>query len=170
MPESNADAAFAPAPLRHRLGRFPSVLAAAAAVPAAADLRWKPDAERWSILEIAAHLLAESTLRDPAKAWPPLDLAEVASIRRYNERDPEEVLAAFAEARASNMAWLDSVLASGDWSLARIHPIHGPLAAGMLLASWAAHDALHLRQIARRLHDLAVRDAGPYSVHYAGEW
>jgi hypothetical protein len=40
----------------------------------------------------------------------------------------------------------------------------------MLLASWAAHDALHLRQIARRLHGLAARDAGPYGVAYAGEW
>jgi hypothetical protein len=40
--------------------------------------------------------------------------------------------------------------------------------AGDLLASWAAHDARHLEQIAKRLHGLAARDGTPYSVAYAG--
>jgi hypothetical protein len=36
------------------------------------------------------------------------------------------------------------------------------------MASWAAHDALHLRQIAKRLYELTARDAGRYSAGYAG--
>ena len=42
--------------------------------------------------------------------------------------------------------------------------------AGDLLAAWSAHDALHLRQISKRLYQIAQRDAGSYSVQYAGEW
>jgi hypothetical protein len=62
------------------------------------------------------------------------------------------------------------MLPTADFTRAYAHPKFGPLHAGMLLASWAAHDTLHARQISRRLHDLAARDAGPYSVSYAGEW
>lgn len=29
---------------------------------------------------------------------------------------------------------------------------------------------LHLRQISKRMYQMAARDAGDYSVHYAGEW
>lgn len=174
------DPRFDPRALRDRLARFPAALRDAVAVADPADLRWRPATQHWTILEVCAHLLdeehedfklrAELTLRDPAAAWPPLDLAGVAALRGYNERDPAEVLDAFDAARRRNIAWLDSVVDAADWGRARVHPTHGPLAAGMLLAAWAAHDALHLRQIAKRLHDLAARDAGGYSVQYAGDW
>lgn len=171
---------FDPRALRDRLARFPAVLRASAMVADPADLRWKPAPEHWSILEVCAHLQdeeredfrarAELTLRDPMIEWPKLDLQGVAERRAYNERDPEAVLADFSAARAANIAWLDGLGADTDWARAKVHPKFGPLAAGMLLAAWAAHDALHLRQIAKRLHGLAARDAGPYSVQYAGEW
>ncbi len=171
---------FDPGALRDRLARFPAALRAAVAIVDDSDARWKPAPEHWSVLEICAHLhdeehedfrpRAELTLRDPSLEWPRLDLKDVATLRRYNEKDLATVLDGFVAARAANIAWLDSVIDDADWSRARIHPTYGPLAAGMLLASWAAHDALHLRQIAKRLHDLATRDAGTYTVIYAGEW
>jgi hypothetical protein len=40
--------------------------------------------------------------------------------------------------------------------------------AGDLLASWPAHDARHLAQMARVLDALAARDGAPYSTDYAG--
>jgi len=166
--------------LRGRLARFPTALRAIVAIADERDWRWKPAPEHWSILEVCAHLLdeeredfrprAELTLRDPTQEWPKLDLDDVAARRGYDKKDLRVVLDDFAAARTRNVAWLAEVVATADWSRARIHPTHGPLAAGMLLASWAAHDALHLRQIAKRLHDLATRDAGPYPVIYAGEW
>jgi hypothetical protein len=113
---------------------------------------------------------AAATLRDPTQEWPALDLDQVAQRRGYNNRDLEEALATFTSARAANIAWLDGLPADTDWSRAKLHATFGPMAAGMLLASWAAHDALHARQIAKRLHELAARDAGPYSVQYAGVW
>jgi len=172
--------AFDPRALRHRLAAFPSVLNACAGAVSATDARWKPAPEHWSILEVCCHLLDEeredfsvriaSTLRDPAATWPRLDLEGIAEKRRYNEQDLAATLDSFAARRRENIAWLDSIIASADFTKAYEHPKFGPLHAGMLLASWAAHDALHLRQIARRLHGLAARDAGPYSVQYAGEW
>ncbi len=173
-------APFAATLLRDRLARFPDALDAIAATVADADLRWKPAPEHWSVLEVLCHLRDEeredfqprlaSTLRDPTAPWPKLDLADIAARRRYNEDDPAQVLADFRAARTANIAWLDATRADADFTRAYAHPKFGPLHAGMLLASWAAHDALHLRQLARRLHDLARRDAGPFSVAYAGEW
>ncbi len=166
--------------LRDRLARFPAALRAAASVCNAQDARWKPAPEHWSVLEACSHVLDEEredfrvrvelTLRDPALEWPKLDLAHVAEKRRYNERDLAQVLADFERERAASIAWLDGLAGDTDWSRAKAHPKFGPLAAGMLLAAWAAHDMLHLRQIARRLHELAARDAGEYSVKYAGDW
>lgn len=166
--------------LRHRLAWFPPALRAAACAASPADARWKPAPEHWSILEVCCHLLDEeredfaariaSTLRDPTAPWPRLELEGIAEKRRYNEQDLAATLDAFTARRAENIAWLDSVLAHADFTKSYQHPKFGPLHAGMLLASWAAHDALHLRQIARRLHGLAARDSGPYGVRYAGEW
>jgi hypothetical protein len=174
---------LSPAALRDRLARFPDALRAAASVASPQDARWKPAPEHWSILEVCCHLLDEeredfrvraaSTLRDPTAPWPPLELERVAERRRYQERDLRAVLDEFAAERAASIAWLDATLAAGtppQWTRAMEHPRFGPLAAGMLLASWAAHDALHLRQIAKRLHELSARDAGPYEVRYAGDW
>lgn len=166
--------------LRDRLAAFPAVVRATAACVAPTDVRWKPSPTDWSVLEVCWHLAdeeredfrprAERTLRDPTEPWPPLDLEGVAEKRGYNQRDLAEALRQFTDARAANIAWLDSLPASTDWSRAFVHPKFGPLAAGMLLASWAAHDALHLRQLAKRLHGLAARDAGPYEIRYAGDW
>jgi hypothetical protein len=57
-----------------------------------------------------------------------------------------------------------------DWSVAYQHPKVGPIRAGDLLTGWAAHDALHLRQISKRLFQLAERDGAGFTSRYAGEW
>ncbi|MCP4798050.1 MAG: DinB family protein, partial [Phycisphaeraceae bacterium] len=49
-------------------------------------------------------------------------------------------------------------------------PRSGSLRAGDLLAAWCAHDALHLRQLARRLHELTVVRGGGFDAGYAGDW
>lgn len=162
-----------------RMARFPTVFRAAATCVSANDARWKPGPEHWSILEVACHMLDEeredfrlrlrSTLEDPTRPWAPLDLKDVATIRGYNTRDLSQTLTDFEKERADSIAWLRS-LAPVDWSIAYVHPKVGPVRAGELMASWAAHDALHLRQISKRLYQLAQRDAPGTSVVYAGEW
>ena len=46
----------------------------------------------------------------------------------------------------------------------------GKLTAGDLLASWAAHDLLHLRQLNELRYAYLIQVAAPYSVRYAGDW
>lgn len=162
-----------------RLARFPGALRAAAETVSAEDARWKPSPADWSILEVCCHMLDEeredfrvrlrSTLEDPSRPWARLDLKNIAEVRGYNTRDLARTLAEFETERASSVAWLRS-LADPDWSKAYIHPEIGPVPARNLLASWAAHDALHLRQISKRLYQLAQRDTPGARVDYAGTW
>ncbi|MBL9148729.1 MAG: DinB family protein [Phycisphaerae bacterium] len=169
-----------PDPLIVRLEHFPKALRAAVAVAEASGmLHWKPAPQHWSVLEICCHLRDEeredfrpriaSTLEAPTRPWSPLNLEGIAETRRYNEQDVATVLNDFERERAASVAWLRS-LGAVDWTVAHPHPKAGPVAAGELLASWAAHDALHLRQVARRLYDAAETDGAPYRIVYAGEW
>ena len=145
------------------------------------DARWKPANGAWSVLEIVNHLAdeesddfrmrVEMTLRDPGLEWPKIDPEEWGRTRllegkKYNERFLGESTARFVAERKKSVSWLKS-LREPDWSRAHLHPRGGPLSAGLLLASWAAHDALHLRQIAKRMYELAARDE---NVGYAGAW
>ncbi len=47
------------------------------------------------------------------------------------------------------------------------HPVFGSMSAGNLLASWAAHDLMHLGQIARTMTARAANVAKPYTIDYA---
>lgn len=148
-----------------------------------ADARWKPAAEHWSVLEVCCHLLDEeredfrvrlrSVLEDPSRRWKPLGLDGIADRRGYNQRDLRATVSAFVEERRESVSWLRSLispLARVSWEAAYEHERFGAMHAGMLLASWAAHDALHMRQISKRLYELARRDSGGWGVRYAGEW
>jgi hypothetical protein len=141
--------------------------------------RWKPSPDDWSILEIINHLADEEredfrqrldyTLHRPGEAWPPIDPAGWVVSRDYNARDPDESLADFLVERGASLAWLRR-LATPDWSQAYHHPAAGRMTAGDLLASWVAHDGLHIRQLAevRRAY-LQVVYPGAL-IEYAGDW
>ena len=68
--------------------------------------------------------------------------------------------------RKASVEWLRS-LAGVDWERTYQHPKIGPLRAGDLLAAWAAHDFLHLRQIASTRVALVQMAAGQFSTRYA---
>jgi hypothetical protein len=165
-----------------RLEQFGASLPAVVAGLPLADARWKPADGAWSVVEVLHHLLDEEvedfrqrlklTLESPQQDWPPIDPEGWAVQGRYNDADPEKIIAQFVAERRASVTWLREKAASAasDWSIAHVHPKYGAFRAGDLLAAWAAHDALHLRQIAKRLHQLAARDAGEFSIIYAGEW
>ena len=73
----------------------------------------------------------------------------------------------FRAERKTSVAWLRG-LSAPKWDNAHVHPKAGPIRAGDLFASWAAHDVRHLAQIARLLHGGLARVATPYSLAYAG--
>jgi len=144
-----------------------------------AQARWKPSAHAWSILEVINHLGDEEredfrrrvdfTLHRQGETWPPIDPPGWVTERRYNERDLADSLARFLAERARSLEWLAG-LAAPDWSLSYEHPVAGRLTAGDLLASWVAHDLLHIRQLAG-LHHAHLAIAAPgRDIRYAGDW
>ncbi len=160
------------------MDRFAGLLRAVVAGLSPEDARWRPDDGGWSILEIVAHLADEEvedfrtrlrlTLQDPLADWPPIDPEGWAIQRRYNEGGLDAALGRFVAARRESVAWLRG-LRNPDYSQSHEHS-RGRLRAGDLLTAWAAHDALHLRQIAKRLHQIVGRDAGEFHADYAGRW
>lgn len=141
--------------------------------------RWKPHPGSWSILEIINHLHDEEredfrqridyTLNRPGENWPPIDPEGWVTERKYNEQDLEKSLENFLNQRAESLSWLRS-LKEVDWDRGYEHPTAGTLRAGDLMASWLAHDYLHIRQLVQR-HFLYAQDfSAPYSTAYSGGW
>jgi hypothetical protein len=162
-----------------RLERFADALPAVVGGLLEADARWRPADGGWSILEIVTHLADEEvedfrrrvelTLRDPDAPWPPIDPEGWAVERRYNDGKLSEAIDRFVSARRESLQWLAG-LNDPDWSKAHDHPQLGRLRAGDIFTAWVAHDALHLRQITKRLYQMTGRDGGEYGSDYAGGW
>ena len=162
-----------------RLERFADVLPEVVGGLSPEDARWRPDENSWSILEIVTHLADEEvedfrrrvelTLRDPDAPWPPIDPAGWAVERRYNEGSLADVLERWVAARRASVQWLRG-LRDPDWAKTHQHPTLGSMRAGEVLVAWVAHDALHLRQVAKRLYQMTKRDGGEYPPDYAGSW
>jgi hypothetical protein len=139
---------------------------------------WKPAADRWSILEVINHLDDEERddfrlrldilLHHPGQSPPPIDPPRWALERKYNERDLSESLGRFLEQRRKSLAWL-ATLREPNWESAIQLP-HGPIRAGDILASWAAHDLLHVRQLTRLHWDYVNLVSVPFKTEYAGQW
>lgn len=143
------------------------------------QMRWKPDVKTWSLLEVVGHLLEEERrdfrvrlellLHDPAAEWQPIDPQGWVTEHRYNEQDPATTLQAFLDERRASLAWLRS-LAAPDWESAAPAPWGGQIRAGDMLAAWAAHDTLHMRQLVELQRAWIVELSTPYETGYAGEW
>jgi hypothetical protein len=144
----------------------------------AEQARWQPAEAEWSILLVVCHLYdeerldfrrrLESTLRDPLAAWAPNDPPGWVTAHDYAAQSLIPRLDAFLSERAASLIWLDG-LADPRWDHAYMTPF-GPLSAADLLASWVAHDLLHLRQINALRYAWLRRSVAPVSPDYAGEW
>ncbi len=139
--------------------------------------RWKPAADRWSLLEVVNHLCDEEredfrtriglVLKDPDQPWPPIDPEGWVQERRYNEKNVGESLVLFFAERAKSLAWLQG-LASPNWQATHQHPKMGPMSAELLLANWLAHDLFHIRQATDLHFALLTQLAAPLSLRYSG--
>jgi hypothetical protein len=139
---------------------------------------WKPAPEKWSMVEVVNHLYDEEredfrqrlelTLRDPLAAWPGIDPQGWVTERKYSEKELGASLDGFLGEREKSLSWLRG-LTKPAWE--NLHQREaGVLSAGDLLASWLAHDLLHIRQLTRlHWHYLNVIVA-PYETKYAGPW
>ena len=142
------------------------------------EARFKPDPESWSILEVLNHLVDEEvldfrrhlghTLFTPDERWPEIDPEGWVNETHYNESQLAETLQKFKSEREKSIAWLLG-LSTPDWDASVSMP-WGSLSAGDILASWLAHDLLHLRQIIALRYHLTASQCQPYEVTYAGKW
>ena len=139
---------------------------------------WRSHAESWSILEVVNHLYDEEredfrvrldiTLHNPTREWPPIDPRGWVTARGYSQRELAPSVQNWLDERRSSLAWLRS-LGVADWE-ARYTAPFGVMSAGDLLASWVAHDLLHMRQLVELHRAYVVHLAEPYNTEYAGPW
>lgn len=140
--------------------------------------RWKPDPENWSVLEVLNHLLMEERLdfrrhlgyiyQNSQDIWPEIDPQNWKKEQAEVQSSLEQILLEFKSERETSIAWLNA-LREPDWK-ATISFEWGSLSAGDLLASWLAHDLLHLRQLVELQYHLTAKESLPFDVEYAGEW
>ncbi len=139
---------------------------------------WKPAPDKWSMLEVVNHLYDEEredfrqrlelTLLDPASEWPAIDPQGWVITRGYNEREMAQSMSNFLEERQTSLTWLKT-LSEPNWEQ-RHFTSNGSRTAGDLLASWLAHDYLHVRQITRLHWQYVGVIAAPHQTEYAGPW
>ena len=144
-----------------------------------AEAAARPAPEAWSMLEVLCHLYDEERedfrqrldilLHRPADPWPPIRPAEWVSERNYASRNFGEVLAGWRAERQKSLEWLNR-LQNPTWDQESASPWGGTLKAGDMLASWAAHDGLHIRQMVEIRRARVEQLAQPYAVGYAGDW
>ncbi len=161
-----------------RLYRTPGVISSLLGGVTTEQARWKPAPEKWSILEVINHLDDEDRddfrlrldilLHHPGQSPPPIDPPRWAVERKYNERELGESLQRFLGERQKSLDWLGT-LQDPAWENMHQFP-HGPIQAGDILASWAAHDLLHIRQLTRLHWEYLNLNAAPYQTRYAGSW
>ena len=167
------------ADLIHRLEAYARVIHSLLDRISSPQIHWKPSPNSWSIIEVAAHLLDEERedfrvrldilLNGSGADFPLIDPGGWATKRGYAKRDLEETRQAFQRERECSISRLHS-LKNPAWENARDRPGGGYLSAGDVLASWVAHDLLHIRQLTRLHWQYIQHSARPYSVEYAGEW
>jgi hypothetical protein len=161
-----------------RLSCNAGVFESLARVGADEQARWKPSPESWSILEVVNHLYDEerddfrfrldSLLHHPEKMWSPIDPPGWAVERKYNERELTESLERFLEERRKSVEWLKKLKEPRLEN--KYNHTQGVISAGDLLASWVAHDYLHIRQIARLHWQYLNLISHSYQTAYAGDW
>ena len=145
-----------------------------------AQARWRPGPDQWSILEVVCHLADEEvrdfrTLLDlllhaPDDPWPSVDPEAWAREERYRERSLAPELARFQAERARSLAFLEG-LEAPSWSNGHVRPDGASIRAADMLASWVAHDLIHVRQINRLHRQYLEAELLPgCDPAYAGRW
>jgi hypothetical protein len=115
--------------------------------------------EGWSIIEVVCHLRdaeersfarVKRMCEEDRPRLEAYDPAELAQASGYRQQPLDVALAAFGEARAQHTAFLESADDS-RWARVGIHEEIGEISVQQLTSHMAAHDAIHLAQISRRI-------------------
>jgi hypothetical protein len=161
---------------RRELARFSTLLELLVGKLDEVTWRARPAPGEWAPVEIVCHLRDEETedfgarlrvILEGGARLEPIDPERVAVDRRYHQANPSEALAAFQARRMTSLELLDSV--QPDRLLGTAETPGGLRLSGLdLLASWVAHDRLHLQQLAGTLARRWADRWAPLQVEYAG--
>jgi hypothetical protein len=119
------------------------------------QLKWKPEAGKWSIAEIVAHLadaeiVASWRMRSVIGAngitIQPFDQNVWADVFRYAETDVTHAIETFRILRENNLKMLKA-LSPAAWDNYGMHMERGKETVAHLSRMFAGHDTNHLRQI-----------------------
>jgi len=97
-----------------------------------------------------------------------LDYSDTMIAKKYNLRNLDTTLENFEFERGKSIRWLTE-LEAPNWD-SSIQVPWGELSAGDMMASWLAHDLLHIRQLVELRYHLTLTNSMPYQVEYAGKW
>ena len=161
---------------RRELARFPALLELLVGELDEATWRVRPAPSEWAPVEIVCHLRDEEAedfgarlrvILEGGARFVPNDPERLAVDGQYREAKPAEALAAFRARRQASLDLLGSVVPDRLLGTAE-KPSGGRLSGLDLLASWVAHDRLHLQQLAGTLARLWADRWAPLQVEYAG--
>ncbi len=140
--------------------------------------KWKPNPEKWCLLEIVCHLLDEEVedfrartqhvLETPDLPLKPIKPHCWPKERNYMDQDFKAVVQNFLEERQKSVSWLQS-LQDPKWGQTVDHSEVGPRSAKKFLVNWLAHDYHHIRQINAITYDYLKFKSGD-DLTYAGNW
>ena len=125
----------------------------------ASKLRRRPAPDKWSVLEIVAHLAdteivgsfrMRMILGKPGTPIPAFNQDAWVTTGHYTKRDPHKSLEQFRVLREANLALLKS-LTPDQWSHYGIHSERGQETVEHIVRMFAGHDINHIRQIERIL-------------------
>jgi uncharacterized damage-inducible protein DinB len=133
--------------------------------------------ETWSAYDIVGHLLHGDEVNWLARARVILEDGErrpfdafnrTAMFEKYTGEPLDQLLTAFEQARAKNLAALDELdITPEKLALTGTHPALGTVTLSQLLASWVTHDLNHIGQIVEVLAHQYADAVGPWRANLA---
>ncbi len=139
---------------------------------------WKPEKDKWCLLEVALHMVYEEKTDFRARVEYALSAmkTEIPSIdpEGYIEKmdlsgiQMKDVSAEFERERKKSIAYLKT-LENPNWENNLIHPQFGEMPARLFLTNWLAHDYLHIRQMTGLRYQYLARTTRE-DMRYAGDW
>ena len=120
-----------------------------------AQLKWRPEPEKWSIAEIIAHMTdaeivaswrLRSVIGENGVALQPFDQNAWAAVFDYQRRDARRSLEVFRVLREENLAMLKGIPRE-RWENYGMHVERGKETIAHLLRLYAGHDTNHILQV-----------------------
>ena len=152
----------------------PAILRGLMSEVSAADARWKPAPDRFSIAEVLAHLSHSEGHcyrarldRFLSEELPEFERDDAQMhLDRYKNGDPEEDFEHFEDQRETNVELLRGLPRDAGARKA-VHQAAGEITLSHMLHEWALHDLGHIRQIAELVRARRyLSGAGPLGADY----